>query len=149
MAQSAILTSAEFILDGKLDELVRISAEIGQFCQSNQLQNEVEFDLNLAIEELFVNIVKHGGCAGMPEAAKFVLQFDGTDVLVRFADRGVPFNPLDLPPLDPFATLEQRGRGGLGVHLVRQIMVDLCYQRVDGWNRMTMRRATTAAVFKG
>ena len=136
-------------MDVTLDELARLTAEIGQFCQSNQLSNEVEFDLNLALEELFVNTVKHGGCAGVPAAARIVLQFAGPDVIVVFSDRGVAFNPLDLPQLDLLSTLEQRGRGGLGVHLVRQIMVDLAYQRVEGWNRMRMRRAITAAVFKG
>jgi serine/threonine-protein kinase RsbW len=149
VAQSAILTKAEFILDGNLDELERLAAQITQFCRSSRLSNEVEFDLNLALEELFVNIVKHGGCAGMAGAARIALQFDGQDVLVQFSDQGRAFNPLDLPPLDPMATLEQRGRGGLGVHLVRQIMVDLTYQRANGWNRMKMRRAIPATVFKG
>lgn len=142
------MTQAEFTLDGNYDELTRLTAEVGQFCQSNQLSSEVDFDLNLALEELFVNSVKHGGCGGMSEAARFRLQFDGKDVLVMFCDRGAPFNPLDLPPLDPLATLEQRRRGGLGVHLVRQIMADLAYQRIDGWNRMTMRRVIPAAVFR-
>jgi anti-sigma regulatory factor (Ser/Thr protein kinase) len=143
------LTKAEFILDGTYDELARLTAEVSQFCQANQLSSEVDFDLNLALEELFVNIVKHGGCQGIPGAAQIQLQFDGQDVLVVFRDRGVAFNPFDLPPLDPVATLEQRRRGGLGIHLVRQIMADLEYQRVDGWNRITMRRAIPATVFKG
>jgi hypothetical protein len=28
----------------------------------------------------------------------------------------------------------------LGLHLVRQIVRDLRYERVHGWNRLTMRR---------
>jgi len=76
----------------------------------------------------------------MPTAARVLLQLAGQDVIVVFSDRGVAFNPLDAPLLDLAANLEQRGVGGLGIHLVRQIMVDLAYQRPEGWNRITMRR---------
>ena len=40
--------------------------------------------------------------------------------------------------------LEQRPLGGLGIHLMRQIMRDIEYHRVDGWNRIRMRRPIPA-----
>jgi len=38
------------------------------------------------------------------------------------------------------APLAERHTGGLGIHLVRQTVRDLEYQRAGEWNRLTMRR---------
>jgi serine/threonine-protein kinase RsbW len=104
------------------------------------LGDAVEFDLNLVLEELFANAVNHGGCDGMEDAVQVRLQLLGDGVHVEYSDRGRPFDPLSAPEPDLDASLEDRKVGGLGVHLVRQIMRDLEYRRADGRNRITMRR---------
>lgn len=130
----------QFTLAGDLSELRLLSDEIARFCQSNGLGSDVEFDLNLVLEELFTNTLKHGGGAGAPEAARVVMELGGEDVVVEYSDHGVAFNPLEAPAVDLTAPLASRVSGGLGIHLVRQTMQDLAYQRADGWNQLTMRR---------
>jgi anti-sigma regulatory factor (Ser/Thr protein kinase) len=63
---------------------------------------------------------------------------DGVEV--EFADRGRPFDPTSAPLVDVSATLEERHSGGLGIHLVREIMRDLQYQRTGEWNQISMKR---------
>jgi serine/threonine-protein kinase RsbW len=137
------------VLDGKLSELTRITAGTARFCREHALAGDVEFDLNLALEELFTNVLRHGGGDGRPEIARvrFALLPDGVEV--EFADRGAAFDPLTAAPPDLAAPLADREAGGLGIHLVRQIMRDLRYDRADGWNRLTMRRPLPAAGAKG
>ena len=134
----------QFTLAGDLTELRQLSDEIARFCQSNGLASDVEFDLNLVLEELFTNTLKHGGGAGASEAARTVLELDGDDVAVEYSDHGAAFNPIEAPSVDLTAPLANRATGGLGIHLVRQTMQDLEYQRADGWNRLTMRRPVDA-----
>ena len=55
-------------------------------------------------------------------------------------DDGREFDPLTRPPVDTSAPLEQRGIGGLGVHMVRQLMDSVEYRRVTGRNILTMTR---------
>jgi serine/threonine-protein kinase RsbW len=90
--------------------------------------------LNLALEELFTNAVQHGGCEGMERAVKIRLEAAGDGVQVEYCDRGTPFDPANAPAPDVSRI------GGLGVHLVRNIMRDFKYQRAGEWNRITMRR---------
>jgi len=130
----------QFTLAGDLSELRQLSDEIARFCQSNGLGSDVEFDLNLVLEELFTNTLKHGGGEGASEGARIVLELDGEDVVVEYSDQGAAFNPLEAPEVDLTAPLASRASGGLGIHLVRQTMQDLDYQRADGRNRLTMRR---------
>jgi anti-sigma regulatory factor (Ser/Thr protein kinase) len=135
MAQSTSL-----ILDGHLGELPRLATETARFCREQGLGADVEFDLNLVLEELFTNAVRHGDCGGVLGAAEVRLAMLANGVRVEYADCGTPFEPLSAPPPDVTVPLEERRMGGLGIHLVRQIMRDFEYQRSGGWNRSRMRR---------
>jgi len=136
----AILTETEIVLDGRVSELRRISAEVAKFCREHSLSEDVEFDLNLVLEELFMNSVNHGGCEGMENAAQVRLQLLSGEIVAEYADRGRAFDPFSAPEPDVDAPLNERPAGGLGVHLVRQTMRDWNYRRDGEWNRTTMRR---------
>ena len=136
-------------LDGKLSEIPRLTAETARFCLEHSLGEEVEFHLNLVLEELFANAVRHGGCEGMRGAARVQLEMVANGVAIEFADCGAPFDPTAAPAPELDAPLETRQIGGLGIHLVRQIVRDLRYERVDGWNRLTMRRPSREEARKG
>ena len=138
--QSADLSHVEFTLDGKLQELGRMAEEIAWFCEENDLDAEVEFDLNLAMEELFTNALRHGGCEGMEEAVRIRLDRIDNHVDARFSDRGRDFDPATVPPPAIDLPLADRSLGGLGLHLVRRAMGDLAWRRSGGWNHVSMRR---------
>jgi anti-sigma regulatory factor (Ser/Thr protein kinase) len=136
----SIPTDLEIALDGDVGELERLAAEVGEFCQRNNLEGDIEFDLNLVLEELFMNTIRHGGCQDQPGAARIRMRAMAGAVEVEYSDRGIPFNPLDAPPANIDAPLEERKPGGLGIHLIRQIMSDVRYRRTDGENQLTMTR---------
>jgi serine/threonine-protein kinase RsbW len=125
---------------GNLGELARLTAETEQFCEQHSLAANVEFDLNLVLEELFVNSIRHGGCESLEGTAEFRLTLLPDGVSLEYADRGAPFDPTQARAPDLTAPLEQRPDGGLGIHLMRQVMRDIEYHRVGGWNRIRMRR---------
>ena len=142
----AILHEAEFHLNGNLNELERLAAEIARFCAQNALDEEAGFQLNLALEELFVNTLRHGGCSGMENAARIRLRAASGEVEVEFADRGRPFDPTSAPAASIDAPLEERLTGGLGIHLVRGLMRNLRYRREGDWNLITMKRPAAQTV---
>jgi anti-sigma regulatory factor (Ser/Thr protein kinase) len=76
----------------------------------------------------------------MENAVHVRLRLHDSVVHVEYSDRGRAFDPLSAPPPDLETRLEERRDGGLGIHLVRQIMRDLEYRREGDWNRITMRR---------
>lgn len=134
------MSATDLTFDGDLGEVERLGEEIEWFCEENGVSGEVEFDLNLALEELFVNAVKHGGCAGVKEAARVRLELRDGAIHVSFSDRGRAFDPSTAPEPDLDAPLAGRTPGGLGLHLVRHTMRDLQYRRADDWNHITMWR---------
>ena len=113
---------------------------MAQFCAANGLGPETELQLNLVLEELFVNAIRHGGCEGQ-DVAWIRMVCRAGSVEVEFRDRGGPFDPTAAPPADLRTPPAKRGQGGLGIHLVRQIMREVAYRRDGGWNVLTMRHA--------
>jgi anti-sigma regulatory factor (Ser/Thr protein kinase) len=98
----------------------------------------------LALEEVFMNVVMHGTPgAGTQVEVSVTLCDDGLTLMV--ADDGPAFDPLLLPAPDVAASLEDRKVGGLGVFLVRQMMDAVNYQRVAARNELRMRKRLTAA----
>jgi serine/threonine-protein kinase RsbW len=133
----AIPYETEFFLNGDLRELDRLASEVGRFCSAYSLGEDAVFELNLVLEELFVNSVRHGGCEGVRDAARVRLG-RGNGIEVEYRDRGRPFDPTQAPEPDIHAPLEEREGGGLGIHLVRRIMREVRYCRVDDGNQINM-----------
>jgi anti-sigma regulatory factor (Ser/Thr protein kinase) len=91
----------------------------------------------LALEEVFMNIVIHGA-PGTWVHVSLTPAADGVTMTVE--DDGPPFDPLSLPPPDVGAGLDERPIGGLGVFLVRQMMDTISYQRVGARNQLSMTK---------
>ena len=136
----AIPYRAEFSLNGDLSELERLTAVVAQFCTGCALDDAAEFELNLVLEELFVNSLRHGGCEGMRDCAQVRMRCAANGVEVEYRDRGRPFDPTSAPNVNIHAPLAERSDGGMGIHLVRGIMRELRYEREGEWNRVTMLR---------
>ena len=54
------------------------------------------------------------------------------------SDHGIPFDPTQSPEADISLSAEERAIGGLGIHLVRQIMDEIHYERKDDMNVLTL-----------
>jgi anti-sigma regulatory factor (Ser/Thr protein kinase) len=139
-----ILAETEIALSGSVGELERLATAVSDFCRAHALDEDVEFDLNLVLEELFTNSVSHGGCGGVADAVRIRLRAAAEGVELEYLDRGLPFNPLDAASPDITAPLRDRPDGGLGVHLVREIMQDVRYRRVAETNELKMIRRMEA-----
>ena len=140
-----ILYQADFLLNGNLGELERLAAEVSRFRAAHSLSEKVEFDLNLALEELFVNSVRHGGCEGLENSTRVRMGCEGGVVAVEFNDRGRPFDVTRASEPGTMAPLALRPAGGFGINLVRHLMRDVEYRRTGGWNQVTMKCPGCAA----
>ena len=99
--------------------------------------------LNVALDELLQNTIVHG-FAGRKGGVVTIAVELGTDRLtVTLTDNGRPFNPLDTAAPDTTRFVEERPVGGLGIHLVRQLMDEVHYQRRGGRNVVVLVKRLT------
>ena len=95
--------------------------------------------INVAIDELFSNIVHYGYPDRKgPVTVKVVEKDSPHAVCVRFEDEGIPYNPLQKEDPDVSLTADERQLGGLGIFMVKKTMDDLKYKYENGKNIMTI-----------
>src|SRR5579862_4297880 len=121
-----------------LSELPRLSEFLAMFGSRTGLPENLVGDFELALEEVFVNAVTHGHPDGGEHEISVSICLEDGVVKMTVEDDGVPFNPLEAPLVDLDLPLEERGIGGLGIHLVKGVMDDLQYTRLEGRNRLVM-----------
>ena len=131
------------VIGADVSELGRVQDSVSQFCREHRLSTEVEGDLSLALEEVLVNIIRYGYPEGGKHEILVWLSVEQDSVIVSVEDDGTPFNPLDAPEPDIHLPLEKRPIGGLGIHLVKNLMDGLEYHRSEGQNRLVMRKHIT------
>ena len=100
-----------------------------------------QMQIDVAIDELFVNIAHYAYAPGTGEATVRV-GFDEAARLVSltFIDSGVPYNPLEKEDPDVTLSAEERAVGGLGIFMVKKIMDGMAYERIDGRNVLTIQK---------
>ena len=117
-----------------------IHAQIKPFsCQSQTL-----FQIDLAVEEIFVNISHY---AYSPDKGMVQIECSAektadasAKLTVSFTDRGKAFNPLAKPDPDITLSVEEREIGGLGIFLTKKYMDTVLYERKDNQNILTFTK---------
>ncbi len=100
-----------------------------------------KMQLDLAVEEIFVNIANYAYAPGRGKArVRVEVSGDPVTVAITFIDRGVPYDPLK--KVDPDVTLsaEERDIGGLGIFMTKKVMDDISYEYKNGQNILTLKK---------
>lgn len=125
-------------LQGALHEIERASGHVAAFCRAHGIEADDARILELILEELITNTVKHGQApAGAAIEVRLAHDADGVHLLYR--DRGRPFDPTrELPEPDLNASLGLRPTGGLGWPLIRYYCSSITYARDADCNQLAL-----------
>jgi anti-sigma regulatory factor (Ser/Thr protein kinase) len=127
-------------LNSDLAELDRLGEFIDGFCDVEGIPQKTCHQLHIALEELVINAIRHGGCDPKEGAIRLSIRKKGNDVSIELSDSGVDFNPLDTPSPDLAKNLLDRPVGGLGIHLVRHLVASIRYERRGGRNYLHLTK---------
>lgn len=133
------------VLRNHLSELKRMSESVSAWCRGNNISSAVEFHVNLALDEIISNVIRYGWKDSGEHQFIVRLSLLNNVVTVEIEDDAQPFNPLEVPAPDLDRPLDERPVGGLGIHLVRQVMDGLEYQWQDGKNLLVMKKKISYA----
>jgi anti-sigma regulatory factor (Ser/Thr protein kinase) len=100
------------------------------WCVARQVPAATMIAFQVAFDELLTNAVEHGlvDCPTPEIEVRVNLGSDGLQA--ELIDNGAPFDPLaDRGALDLDSGIDEREIGGLGIHLVRNLMDDVRYER--------------------
>jgi len=115
------------------DHLEEIINFIEQALNELDVQGEYCGPICVSLDEAVTNVVMYA----YPKTkgnVKISIEKLNDRVLVEIIDSGAPFNPLNHPVPDVSASIEKRLIGGLGIHLMRNMMDELNYRRIGDKN---------------
>ena len=130
----------EIKIANNLDEITYLAEFVEEICETLSLSPEVTMNINLALEEAVANIIMYA--YPKQEQHNILLKATSTDQQLIFllTDNGLSFDPTQIADADITSSIEDRPIGGLGIFLIRSIMNEVSYQRLDGENRLTMKK---------
>jgi len=109
------------------------------FCEGAGVARQACLKLNLVVEELFLNTVKHGHRGGSDAPVWITLASQGGSVRLTYEDRAPPFNPFAPTTRDMLEALAHtRREGGLGVMLAHGLTSESDYAYIFGRNRIRL-----------
>ncbi|MFH1138157.1 MAG: ATP-binding protein [Pseudomonadota bacterium] len=126
-------------LSNNYEELPRLTKNTANFLQAKGFSHKTIFYAELALEEIVTNIIKYGYEDHAPHVISVFFETDSREITIVCEDDGHAFNPLHAPPPDLDAPVLERKVGGLGIHLVKEMMDYVVYRREEGKNIVTMK----------
>ena len=129
-----------FELTSNLFELNTLCRHLDECGHMLELSHRCRSELNLGLDELFTNIISYGFDDESEHQIKFTLSKVGETLVVEVEDDGIPFNPLDAADPGVPRDLASIDIGGLGIHLMKKMVDDIDYQRIEGKNKLTLKK---------
>ena len=122
--------------DSYLDELID---KMNCLLEDTECPMKVQIQLDIALEEMFVNIVHY---AYGEEAGEVCIAFETEQngITITLKDEGVAFDPLSREDPDITLSAEERDIGGLGIYIVKKNMDTVSYAREGNQNIFKMSK---------
>ena len=125
MSWTASLESISDIAEHVQTELIRLGFD------SQRLMK-----VNLAIEEITVNIINHAYGDGVRGNIDVSIEKTDSQVIIHIFDEGMPFNPLEAKAPDVNASVAERPVGGLGIFMAKNLVDGITYERTGTRNHL-------------
>jgi sigma-B regulation protein RsbU (phosphoserine phosphatase) len=119
----------ELRITNRLEEITRANEAINSFAERHGLDTKTRRTLNLVFDELLNNTISYAYEDDEEHEIELAVSVSQGRLYATISDDGRPFNPFDSRTPDTRLSVEDRPIGGLGVHLVRNVMDRVSYER--------------------
>lgn len=128
------------ILANDISEINKLSQFIDEIGEEFSLTPDIIFNLNLVLEEAVVNVINYAYPKEEHQSIFLSAKLQDGSIIFVLTDTGKEFDPTMAPEADITLSAEDRPIGGLGIFLIRQIMNQVKYERIEGKNVLTLEK---------
>jgi len=138
------ISSRKISIKNTIEEVQVAVQAFEEFAEECNMPMATMIKVNIVLDELLSNIVKYG----FPEDKKGMIDitlelFSTGKLTIVLSDQGIPFNPFQIAPPQLNIPIEEREIGGLGIHLVKELMDEYTYERTLDLNIVSMIKHKT------
>ena len=128
------------ILANDIAEISKLNGFVEEIGEAFSLSPDIVFNLNLVLEEDVVNVINYAYPKEEHESIYLSANLQDDTIVLVLTDTGKEFDPTMAPEADITLSADERPIGGLGIFLIRQIMNEVRYERIDGKNVLTLEK---------
>lgn len=138
--QSEVRMQKSIVLTNDTQEVPQLNAFVEDICKTVGFDQAVTMQITVAVEEAVVNVMKYAYPPG--HHGNVTVEASLNDVRLKFTiiDSGKPFDPTVQAEVDTTLSAQERRIGGLGIHIMRQNMDSINYERMNNLNVLTLRK---------
>jgi anti-sigma regulatory factor (Ser/Thr protein kinase) len=132
----------ELDVEAQFSNLSEIADFIQHVTTVFNFDEQAAYAVQLAVDEACSNIIEHAYRDTEPGRLRLTCEYRAGGLQIVIFDRGTPFDPDTIPDFDPSTPLNQRGRRGMGLFFISNLMdaVEYRFNTPDG-NRLTLFKA--------
>ncbi len=131
----------ELSIEAVVENVYTVTDFIDTELEKDGCPQKTQFQIDVAVDELFVNISSYAYSPGKGMAViRYESMTDPGGACITFTDSGRPFNPLEQKEPDITLPASERIPGGLGVFLARKLVDDVSYEYRDGKNILSIKK---------
>lgn len=134
------MSQIETTIRNRREELRKVIEAVDRIAAEHHLDADVVGDMQVALDEVLKNIVDYGYTDDAEHEIRMRLRVVDSAIEATIEDDGVPFNPLESAVPDTRAPLRERRIGGIGLHIVKNLMSEVSYNRIAGHNQLVLRK---------
>ena len=139
--RGASYTYEEKLFDGKMENIPSMLSFIEEFADSHHLDEDFKNKLTIVGDELFSNIIKYGyKDNGGDIFVRLLYETDNHKFVLTVIDRAEEFNQLAVEDRELSGDAKKHEIGGLGLLIVKKIMNEYVYDRVNGKNILILKK---------
>ncbi len=122
------------------DEIKIVQYGFNEYADNHNIAADITAKVNIVIDELLSNIIKYSFDDGLSHDIEVKFELRNNKFLIEFVDDGNPFSSFQATPPDLSLSIEERPIGGLGLHLVKNLMDEYAYERIEGQNHLRLAK---------
>ncbi len=132
------MTNSTLTIAGNYQNLTAIGQFVTHWAIESGLDERAVYAVQMAVDEACSNIIEHAyGGEGKGDIELHCRKLDdGLEVTIR--DQGRHFDPAAIDAPNIHAPLEERGEGGLGVFLMRELMDSVSFEFGKGHTTLVL-----------
>jgi len=122
------------------ENLSEIRKFVTNYAQKHGFSKNQIADIRLAVDEAATNIIKHAYKSDDSQTLTIKLEFDDEKLCVTLTDQGISFDVKKYKSPDIKQQIAKKKRGGMGIHLMKNLMDEVSYKVKNQENVLRMSK---------
>ncbi len=137
-AKGVVLHTFDTTIGNRLKDIAAVTSRFEAFATEHDLPSRLRRSMNLVFDDLLNNVISYAYRDEEDHDITVRVELLPDRLALTLTDDGVPFDPFVYNEPDTALSLEEREAGGLGLHLVQNLMDEVQYTRRTDHNVVTL-----------